>query len=352
MINQLRIILNFEVNEYCYNQGRIKSFGNPIVYQIELTNDCPMRCIMCPRTERMTREVGYMNENLFKKIIKQTAQYSSRIFLHHFGESLLHPKLGEFISYAKKHKIKTYLSANPSLLTEKRSKQLVDNGLNELVLSLDAVNNSTNAAIRGKAVENFELAEKNILKLLDYRKRVKSKYPKIILQIIKQKNNIEEIPIWIEKWKANKDIDRLKIKSYITWDGQDESINSLQVETLNVNNQIVCDKPWTSVTVLWDGRIVPCCFDYDGLYVLGDLSKQTVNDIWNNEKMQYLRSCHNNKEQYKLRLCGKCIDYEGYSVKKWYYPLNRLLFKNNRLGDEHSIGNVIEYETTNINYKR
>jgi radical SAM protein with 4Fe4S-binding SPASM domain len=329
--------INSEANQFCYNHQTIKSFGNPTVYQIELTNDCPMKCIMCPRTNRMTREVGYISENLYKNIINQTAQYSSRIFLHHFGESLLHPKLGEFISYAKNHKIKTFLSANPALLTEKRSKQLVDNGLYELVLSLDAVNNSTNSAIRGKAAGNIELAEINILKLLEYRKKVKSKYPKIILQIIKQKKNIEEIQKWIEKWKANKNIDRLKIKSYITWDGKDEGINNLQTDIVNVYSQIVCDKPWTSVSVLWDGRVVPCCFDYDGLYVLGDLKIQTLNEIWNGEKMQYLRSCHKHREQNKILLCEKCTDYEGYPVSKWNYPINRLFFQNNRLGDEHSI---------------
>ncbi len=329
--------LNSEINHLSYNQQRTKSFGNPSVYQIELTNDCPMKCIMCPRTNRMTRKIGYMEETLFKRIIRETATYSSHIFLHHFGESLLHPQLGDFIRYASSYKIKTYLSANPALLTEKHSKQLVDSGLYELVLSLDALTNSTSASIRGKAAEKTELAEKNILNLLKYRKEANIKIPKVILQLIKQKQNLNEINDWVIKWKAVKDIDRIKIKSYITWDGRDETINNLQTEKNDKQNQIVCDKPWTSVTVLWDGRVVPCCFDYDGLYVLGDLNQQTLKKIWNGEKMQYIRKCHRDKVQNRIKLCEKCTDYEGYPVKKWYYPFNRLFFQNNRLGEEHSI---------------
>jgi radical SAM protein with 4Fe4S-binding SPASM domain len=235
----------------------------------------------------------------------------------------MHPKLGEFVCYANQHNVKTFLSANPVLLTEKRSREIIDSGLYELVLSLDGLTSNTSAAIRGQAASNVNLAEKNILSFLKYRSTVNSKIPFLIMQIVRQKQNVHEIEPWVKKWNAVDGVDRVKVKSYITWDGRDEYINSLKLEeSTSLDSQnVVCDKPWTSMTVLWDGRVVPCCFDYDGTYVLGDLRKQSLKEIWGGEKMRYLRQCHRDGNRQDVRLCAQCTDMEGYPVRKWYYPL-------------------------------
>lgn len=339
MIRNIKRIINDELNQFAYNLQRIDPFGNPVVYQIELTNHCPMTCGMCPRTTSMTRDLGHMDEILFKRIIQEASDFSSRIFLHHFGDSLVHPKLGEFVRYANQQNIKTFLSANPVLLTEKRSRELVDNGLYELVLSLDGLTSDTSAAIRGQAARNVDLAEKNILSFLEYRRAADSKMPFLIMQIVRQKQNVHEVKDWVKKWSEVEGVDRVKVKSYITWDGRDEYINSLKVEKSGCSDapNIVCDKPWTSMTVLWDGRVVPCCFDYDGIYTLGDLRKQSLKEIWEGERMRYLRQCHRDGNRQEIRLCEKCTDMEGYPVRKWYYPLNRMLSQRNRLGDEWTI---------------
>lgn len=339
MTQNMKRIINHELNQFAYNLRRTDPLGNPVVYQIELTNHCPMTCVMCPRTNRMTRELGYMDESLFNRIIDETSEFSSRIFFHHFGDSLMHPKLGEFIRYANQQNIKTFLSANPVLLTEKRSRELVNSGLYELVLSLDGLTCNTSATIRGQAARNVDLAEKNILSFLEYRKAISSKIPFLIMQIVRQKQNMQEVESWVKKWNEVDGVDRVKVKTYITWDGQDEHIKFLKLEETGCadTRNIVCDKPWTSMTVLWDGRVVPCCFDYDGIYVLGDLHKKSLKEIWGGEKMTYLRQCHREGNYQKIKLCEQCTDMEGYPVRKWYYPLNRWFINRNRLGDEWSI---------------
>lgn len=37
-----------------------------------------------------------------------------------------------------------------------------------------------------------------------------------------------------------------------------------------------CIAPWIGVQVTADGKVVPCCHDYDETYVLGDLNKGLV----------------------------------------------------------------------------
>lgn len=331
-------LFNRELNHLSYNWQTLSNIGVPEAFQIELTNHCPMACIMCPRTDRMTRVTGYMDAKLFHRVIQEVAPYSSDIFLHHFGDSLTHPRLGEFVRYARRHSLRTYLSANPILLTERNIIDLVDGGLHELVLSLDGTTPETSAAIRGKAARDVEEAERRVHALLEYRERRSSKKPFVIMQFVRQRLNQHETEAWLRKWVQIKGIDAVKVKSFVAWDGQDDLINALRVEPVSDTGSIVCDKPWTSVTVLWDGRVVPCCFDYDGLYVLGSIREKTFREICGDGPMRRLRQAHREQRLENVKLCARCIDKEGYPVGKWYYPLNRLMSQRTPLGDE---GNIV-----------
>ena len=41
---------------------------NPYIYNIETTNYCNKKCVMCPRTMFMTRKNIWINDNLFEQI--------------------------------------------------------------------------------------------------------------------------------------------------------------------------------------------------------------------------------------------------------------------------------------------
>lgn len=245
----------------------------------------------------------------------------------------MHPRLGEFIQYAGMHGLRTYLSANPILLTEKKITELVDCGLHELVLSLDGVSAETCTAVRGRAARDIEKAERRINALLKYRHERNSKTPSVIMQFVRQKLNQHETKTWLKKWTNVEGVDAVKMKSFVTWDGQNERINALRIEQAVAPEKIICDKPWTSVTILWDGRVVPCCFDYDGFFVLGNLNDQSFEEICNGTAIRALRQAHREHNLKDIRLCSRCIDKEGYHVAKWYYPFNRLLLRRTPLGD-------------------
>ena len=80
-----------------------------------------------------------------------------------------------------------YLSANPVLLTAQRIRAIVDNGLHELVLSIDGVTPETSEAVRGKAARNVKLAERRVKKrrLFEYWASVNWAYPRVVLQIVR-----------------------------------------------------------------------------------------------------------------------------------------------------------------------
>ncbi len=326
--------LNKELQQLAYNWQLIQPVGRPVVLQIELTNKCPMTCQMCPRTHSMTRSIGNMSRDVYLRILDEAATSTSRLFLHHFGDSLVHPELGDFIAEAARRGIGAYLSGNPILLTRDRIEAVVDNGLAELVLSLDGVTAETSEAVRGRAARNVELAERRIEELVEYRASVGSRTPRIVLQFVRQEQNAHEAAEWLSRWRDAPGIDRVKVKSYVTWSGGDRAINELRIDQPTGRPTVVCDKPWTSVAILWDGRVVPCCFDHDGLATLGNVTRQSLLEIWRGEPLATLRRRHREGDLDGVSLCRKCVDKEGYPVRSWLYPLNRISQSITPLGDE------------------
>jgi radical SAM protein with 4Fe4S-binding SPASM domain len=47
---------------------------------------------------------------------------------------------------------------------------------------------------------------------------------------------------------------------------------------------------WHSCVITWDGNIVPCCFDKDAKYTMGNINEQSFREIWNGERYQEFRS--------------------------------------------------------------
>jgi radical SAM protein with 4Fe4S-binding SPASM domain len=41
--------------------------------------------------------------------------------------------------------------------------------------------------------------------------------------------------------------------------------------------------------VSWNGKVLPCCFDKDAEYVMGDLNEDTFRDIWTGPKYRIFR---------------------------------------------------------------
>jgi radical SAM protein with 4Fe4S-binding SPASM domain len=63
------------------------------------------------------------------------------------------------------------------------------------------------------------------------------------------------------------------------------------------------------LVVLWDGRVTPCCADYDGQLIVGKADEQNLQEIFNGPEMRVLRKQHLKKQW--SGLCGQCSFYEA-----------------------------------------
>lgn len=250
---------------------------------------------MCPRTFEMTREQGFMDFNIFKKIIDELIEVNpvyaqkNEVWCHHFGESLMHPEFDKFIKYAVDKKVNVQLSLNPLLLTRENAIKMINANPSLLYFSLDGHNDDSFLRIRGLK-KGYDKSKENIINFLDLKEREKSE-TKIVLSMIDFKENEDSINKAKAYWGKIKGIDKILIKKFVYWDGNVEEINQLETNSAGISDKslVTCHIPWNTMTVLWNGDIVPCCFDYNGRYVLGNAKDSTLSDIWNNDKMIKLR---------------------------------------------------------------
>ncbi|HPS58254.1 MAG TPA: radical SAM/SPASM domain-containing protein [Spirochaetota bacterium] len=266
------------------------------IFNIELTNHCIMRCIMCPRTRSMTRKSGYIDYRIFAKAIDELSgipgplRQDSPVWLHHFGESLLHPEFDRCIRFAAQKNIRTGLSINPVMLEDDIAEKLLDSGLDILYVSLDGHDDDSFMKIRGMK-NAYTKSKERLLAFLE-KKNTRGIPVKVILSMINFAANSESIDIAGRYWESVPGIDMFLSKSFTSWNGSDAAVNSLvkrEEQTPFDMSRVRCTIPWDSMTITWNGDVVPCCFDYDAKYVLGNIADLTLAEIWNGEKMRQLR---------------------------------------------------------------
>lgn len=308
-VHREAFVNNF-LKEFSYAHRLFTNLGHPQVYQLETTNQCPYTCVMCPRTFAMTRQLGHMDIGLFRDIIDQlrpawqisNISQEPSIGLWHFGEPMVYRHFVESIVHCHSRGLQVCISTNPSVWAERRIDEVLDAGLDEIYVMIDGMDDETSIAVRGKAA-SFVRGEKNVRELA--RKKVERglRTPRTHICMVKQPRNAHQWQLFREYWKGIDGIDEVFLGDFSTFAGDVMPINQI-AETFAAQDseqaafasrsrslsQFPCYYPWHSVSVTWEGKVVPCCRDHNACSVLGDLRKESLESIWNGDRMKALRA--------------------------------------------------------------
>src|ERR687883_483366 len=121
----------------------------PVCLYLEVTNRCNLLCTTCPRTYEELERPADMSWALFTSIVDQVPGLA-RAVLHGVGEPMLVKNLPRMVRYLKDRGVYVLFNTNGTVLNEKNGRALIDAGLDELRVSLEAANAKTYHAIRGK----------------------------------------------------------------------------------------------------------------------------------------------------------------------------------------------------------
>src|SRR3954451_23785780 len=121
--------------------------AEPVCLYIETTNRCNLLCTTCPRTFEALEPPGDMSWEMFTEIVDQFPNIA-RAVLHGVGEPMMVRALPRMIRYLKYRGTHVLFNTNGTLLSAKKGRELIDSGLDELRVSLDAAEPHAFALVR------------------------------------------------------------------------------------------------------------------------------------------------------------------------------------------------------------
>jgi radical SAM protein with 4Fe4S-binding SPASM domain len=262
----------------------------PPIVRLETTNACNAKCIICPHRD-MRRPVATMDDALYRQLIDQCAEARCReVHLHNFGEPMMDKHIEDRIAYAKRKGIRRVkIFCNGSLLTEARSKRLIEAGLDEIKVSLDGATREEFERIRTPL--RFDTVVQNIVAMVNLRNAARSKM-KIRVACCSTTDKESTMQ------SLEKVVDAFSFGKLHNWGGQD---------AVNKRTRKPCSRLWRTFTVLANGDVSLCCLDYDGQHILGHVDgRRSIRDIWNGHAYQNVRRAHRRARQSEIALCANC----------------------------------------------
>jgi len=266
----------------------------PLHLDLELTNQCNLKCTMCRHGIDPEPNQGQMSTENAYKIIEQAGDLGIPSMKFQFrGESALHKDLEELIYFAKHCRIlETQLNTNLVAFNKHRIKKLCDSGLDRIIVSIDGANKKTYEKIRVGA--KWTKLLKNLEYLNSHKKR-----PKIRIQITYQDQNRQEIEEFKTKFKPL--CDELNIKPV-------RSDNS-------GGERKSCPQPRQRIVVGWDGKMYGCCNAWNGESILCCAPFPKLKTIFEpeyllNDELKNLRCKAKNPSEFEP--CKSCLIRSSY----------------------------------------
>lgn len=319
----------------------------PHIFNIETTNYCNMTCVMCPRTIYMERKNIWINDKIFEDVLNKIKPYDKKdldsfwswlekeyqfspnevsengfyfsvvsrcLILHGYGEPFLDKHLLKRIKACTDRNIPTYFSCTPATMTIEKAEKAMHEGLTVLKFSLDAMNDEDIKKIRGKKA-NYDDAIAKILKLIEIKE--KNNFKTLLVPCMIALGNTEKDKImhknFLNFWKDKPVYAYVKSQDNRWLFEQDQSI----INQSHYAKQY-CEYPWTSLTVMAEGKVVPCTQISNNEIVLGDLKNSSLEEIWNSNEYNNFRKMHITGEFPKGHKCKENCD----QVKLYEYLYN------------------------------
>lgn len=307
--------------------------SQPYGIEIEMTNRCNLACVQCLRSLGLKPyELGEMDPDHYKRILAQFP-YAMNIALNGFGEPMMYQSFFDVVAYTRKQRpwAKITIYSNGGLLDEATSYRMMDCGLTEINISIDAAKPETYSRVRRGG--NLEVLHGNIRRFLLIRNERRARFPLIGLNYVMVNENEGELVAFCEQ-AAEFGVDHINC---ISWAGYDwgfrnrrtrdsylreleaakQRIDELGIECRSFpeistrwtepNKRFNCGFFWgEEFRVTYDGHItLGCCTPFKEQYSYGNLLEHDFLDIWNNEVFQRNREMAT-KNLPPNRLCDSC----------------------------------------------
>lgn len=298
--------------------GNATQWGLPMTISIEPTTACNLRCPECPSGLRaFSRPTGNLKQDFFRKTIDELHKQLIYLIFYFQGEPYINPGFLDMVKYAKDKGIYTITSTNGHFLNDANAKKTIESGLDRMIISVDGTTQETYENYRKEG--NLESVLQGARNIIKWKKEMNSATPHTIFQFLVVKPNEHQIDE-IYKLAEEIGIDEVKLKTAQVYEYEQGNDLIPTIEkysrykkntdgTYSVKNKLLnhCWKLWHACVITWDGLVVPCCFDKDAQYRLGDMKDKPFKEIWQGEDYyKFRRQLLKGRDQ--IDICKNCTE--------------------------------------------
>jgi MoaA/NifB/PqqE/SkfB family radical SAM enzyme len=291
-------------------------WGVPPVLTIEPTNLCNLHCPLCTTgAGEMKRTAGRMSLETYSKIIDHLGKEILFLLIYHQGEPYINEHFFDFIRIAKEKNIYVTTSTNGHYFIDQNITKTIDSGLDSMIISVDGATQQSYEKYRIGG--NLDKVLEGTARLIQEKNHRRSRTPNVALQFLVMKHNECEIPE-IKKMADQLKVDRLLIKNIEVrslkeskeWLPENEKYRRYDHTgdqyIVKGANKKSCTRPWLSSLINWDGTFVPCCFDKNGEFPMGNANHlSSVDEMWRGSAFNDFRKVllQNRKS---INICRNC----------------------------------------------
>lgn len=293
----------------------------PKSVKIELTGRCNYRCGFCALRNRENQPKDDMDFELFKRITTEMRDAGvQEIGVFYIGESFMNPKLlVDAIWWCKKilNFPYVFLTTNGSLCTAPVVDKCMEAGLDSLKFSVNACDEAQFTEVMGVKAGLFRDAVNNLQRAKYVRDASGYKcgiYASSIQYDGEQQTKMEAflaesiIPYvdqhyWLPLYSMGAVANQREAElGYKPTAGNQGRLGALR-------EPLPCWSAFTEGHVRADGGLSLCCFDADGRFQVGDLTKQSFMEGWNSPEFVAIREAHLKKDVTGT-VCEQCVAYK------------------------------------------
>lgn len=271
---------------------------------LEISNVCNLKCSFCPGTKRQPK---IMTEAEFSALLPELRPWTDFLYFHLMGEPLCHPKLDRFLFLAGEAGFKVILTTNGTLLGKQQEVLLGSPALHKVNISLHAFEaNELRIPFEEYLARCFafgQAAQGN--KLVVYRLWNQGGAEEKNAAILSAMERFFPKP-----WKVERRGTRIGERVYLEYG---DKFDWPDLSAVDGGDAVFCYGLRDQIGVLCDGTVVPCCLDHEGDIPLGNLFRESMEDILETPRAKAIYDGFGNKKATE-ELCRKCGYARRFSV--------------------------------------
>jgi len=258
-----------------------------------------------------------MSMELWSKIFAEVGHTLEKAYLWNYGEPLLNPQITTMLESVRGSSVKKIVSTTGSTLERFPDLRFMT-ALDEVIISINGFTNDTYALHQKNG--DLETVKRGVRRLATV---LADSQTDFVLQTVAHAHNLEQLAL-ADTFARGYGFKRVVIKSFNVMDNHVQTFaqfvpvgtafsrydsNARRRSDLAPKREPCLD--W--MVINWNGDVNPCCWDYEGKYVLGNVAQQGVLGTWTSQPMIAHRNAISAKQY--LDICANCMG--DTALKKW-----------------------------------